>query len=141
MRNGCQIASARVSDVETYRGLHVLHRDYETAADVVAPWNGSLPNERKAINCICLEALLAALPLDWMSEIGKWLAARRQSFAPEAHVDPTYAIPADLRIPPCLFRDPGDPTENMALGDAPTLVSASSAYGNARRRGRRETTP
>jgi hypothetical protein len=79
---------------------------HTTAAEIIAAWDRAPQEERiKAINRIGLEALLAALPRDWMAEIEKRLAARRQPSAPTAHIDPTCAIPADLSIPPCLRRD------------------------------------
>jgi hypothetical protein len=79
---------------------------HTNAADIIAAWNGAPQNERsKAINGIGMEALLAVLPRDWMPEIEKRLAVRRQPSAPIADMDPTCAIPADLSIPPYLCRD------------------------------------
>ena len=51
---------------------------HTNAADILAAWDRAPQNERiKAINSIGIEALLAALPRDWIPEIEKRLARPR----------------------------------------------------------------
>ena len=98
---------------------------HTNAADILAAWDRAPQNERiKAINSIGIEALLAALPRDWIPEIEKRLARPR---APGVQVDPACAIPADLCIPPWLRRDSSGSTEDKVPSDELKLVYASSA--------------
>jgi hypothetical protein len=98
---------------------------HTSAADIIAAWDRAQNERSKAINSIGIEAWLAVLPRDWMPEIEKRLAVRRQPSAPTTDIDPTCAAPADLSIPACLRRDP-------APDDASTSIPASFARGKAR---------
>jgi hypothetical protein len=98
---------------------------HTNAADILAAWDRAPRNERiKAINSIGIEALLAALPRDWILEIEKRLARPR---APGVQVDPACAIPADLCIPAWLRRDSSGSAEDKVPSDERKLVYASSA--------------
>jgi hypothetical protein len=103
-----------------------------SAVDIIAAWDQAPQNERiKAINSIGVEALLAALPRDWIPEIEKRLAGPRQGSAPRAQVDPASAIPADLSIPPWLRRGSSSSAEDTVPSDTSEIGLCVPAQGKA----------
>jgi hypothetical protein len=68
------------------------------AADIVSAWIAAAPTERvNAIDSIGLEAVLAAIPTEWLALLEARLAFRRQSPAPLPAIDDDLSIPTFLR--------------------------------------------
>ena len=68
------------------------------AADIVSAWISAPPTEQSnAVDSIGLDAILAAIPTNWLPLLEARLAARRQSPPPPAITDDDLSIPGFLR--------------------------------------------
>jgi hypothetical protein len=89
---------------------------HPNAAEIIAAWDGAPQDQRtEAFKSIGLEALWAALPLDWMPEIEKRLADSRSDCAPAVKT-PACVIPDDGSIPEFMRRPSPNPADVTPAG-------------------------